>query len=177
MSKLSSNYTVAEGLKYSKKYKRNTIILSIFLAIFPFFPPYYVGFDPRIEGDIEIFFVYMMIYCVLYLVYIGGRVEKPRKIRKAMGVKAVGLGCPIEIKQRGTKNSYSVTVKVNAEMLEQLQSVGVEDYVSFETEAVALAEPFVEAIVLEKATSTKFVGKNIPDFENARKIGTVPVVE
>lgn len=177
MSKWSSNYSVAEGLKYSQKYKRNTIFLSVILAVFPFFPPYYMGFDPRFEGHVEKFFAYMMIYCVFYLAYIGTRVEKPRKIRKAIGIKAVGFGCPIEIKQRGGKNSYSVTVKVNGEMLEKLQSVRVEDYVTFEKEEVAMAEPFIEEIILEKATSTKFVGKNIPDFANARKMGAVPVEE
>lgn len=178
MSKLSSNYSIEEGLTYSKKYTRKTIFLAVVLAIFPFFPPYYVGFDPRVEGDIELFFAYMMIYCVCYVIYLGIRVEKPRKIKKAVGAKAVGLGCPIEIKQRGTQgaNSYSTTVKVNKEMLEHLKQVRMDDYVTFEKEAIAMAEPFVEHFILEKSTSAKFVGKNIPDFNEARKMGDLSMV-
>lgn len=179
MSKLSSNYSVEEGLEYSKKYKRNTVFLAIILAIFPFVPPYYVGFDPRVEGDIEIFFTYMIIYYVIYISYFGFRVEKPRKIKKIIAGKAVALGCPIEIKQRGAKgaNSYSTTVKVNGEMFERLKTICVEDYVNIQAESMAKVEPFVEEFVLEKSTSAKFVGKNIPDFENARKIGTIPTIE
>lgn len=176
MSKLKDNYTMGEAIDFCKRGKITVKLAGVIGAIFPFFPPYYLGFDPRFEEQIVPFYLYLGIYYVLFIGVLGRMTDKQEKARKITAEKAILLGCPIEIKSMGGKasNSYRTTVMVNEKMLALLRDLRVNDKPKWQEEDLALAEPFVEKYNLGSGTSAKFLGKNIPHFDEARKIGTIP---
>lgn len=178
MAKLKGNYTMGQAMDYCKSGKVSTKLLALVGAIFPYFPPYYLGFDPRFADQVPIFYFYLGIYYILYIAVLGKITDKHGKTRKIIAEKAILLGCPIEVKSVGGKasNSYSTTVMVNAEMREKLRQLGVEDHIDLQKEAMALAEPFVEKFSMGAGTSAKFLSKNIPHYDKARKIGEIPNV-
>lgn len=174
--KLTENYTIGTAVDYCKKSKRMTILLALVFFVFPYAPPYFMGFDPRIESQIMPFYVYLITYYILFVVWLGKCSDKPRKIRAVMAEKAILMGCPIEMTTVGNKakNSYITTVQLNEAMKEKLYQLHAQDEVELEEEKVALKEPFVEKIQIGSATSLRFIGKTVPHYEQARKIGVVP---
>lgn len=178
MSKLKNNYTMGAAMDYCKRGKYIIVIAGILGGIFPYFPPYYLGFDPRFEEQIPPFFLYLTIYYMVYIGVLGKMTDNRRKLRKITTEKAILLGCPIEIASMGGRasNSYSTTVMVNEPMLALLRQLGADDEVQWQEESLALQEPFVEKFSMGSGTSAKFLGKNIPHFDKARKIGQVPDV-
>lgn len=178
MAKLKGNYTMGYAMDYCNRGKLSTKLIALVGAIFPYFPPYYMGFDTRFVDQVPIFYFYLGIYYILYLGFLGRMTDKQGKTRKIIAEKAILLGCPIELKTVGGKasNSYSTTVMVNAEMREKLRGLGVEDPVALEDEVVALAEPYVEKFSMGAGTSARFLSKNIPHYDKARIIGEIPNV-
>lgn len=177
MSRLKNNYTMEEALNYCKNTKTFTILFAILAFPFPFFPPYYLGFDPRYDEHLP-FYIYLFTYYVIYMVVIGKCTDKPRKVKKLVAEKAILLGCPVEIKEMGAKasNSYSTTVLVNEAMFALLKDLRVEDNVKWQKEELAVAEPYPHRYVIGSGTSGKFIDKNIPHYEKARKFGDIPTV-
>ncbi len=178
MAKLKGNYTMGEAIDYFTKGKTTVKLLALVGTVFPYFPPYYMGFDPRYAEQVPYFFIYLGIYYVLFIAVLGNITEKQSKAKKITAEKAILLGCPIELKTMGAKasNSYSTTVMVNEKMLEILRELRVEGHAQFQKEEIALAEPFVKKFSIGSGTSAKFLAKNIPHYEIARKIGQIPDV-
>lgn len=178
MKPLSRNYTMEEAVLYCNKFKVFTIIMAVLLFLFPFIPPYVLGFDPRIESHLPMFYGYMTVYYLIYVAWLSIASERPRKIRKVIAEKAILLGCPIEISPLGAKakNSFVTNVKVNEEMKSLLYQLHVEDEVEWQKEKMAVAKPFVEDIQVGSATSARFIGKTVPHYEKARKVGKIPEI-
>lgn len=176
MFNMKSNYTMGKAMEYCKKNKNMSIFMGIILFIFPFFPPYYFGFDPRVESQVPIFYAYLTVYYVVYVIFLGQCGNKARKVKKVINEKLILMGCPLEIKEMGAKgsNSYSTTILVNEEMLALVKEHHVDDYVHMAKEEVALKEPFVKKFPIGSGSSAKFIGKNVPHFDKARKIGVLP---
>lgn len=176
MAKLKGNYTMGEAIDYFTKGKTTLKLWAVVGTLFPYFPPYYVGFDPRFEEQVPYFFLYLGVYYVLFIALLGNVTDKQSKAKKISAEKAILLGCPIELKSMGGKasNSYRTTVMVNEAMLVKLREQRVEGHVHFEKAEVALAEPFVKKFTIGSGTSARFLSKNIPHYEQARKIGEIP---
>ncbi len=176
MKKIKDNYLLGDALAYCKGRKTFLVLLAVVGLVFPYFPPLYLGFDPRYTHQIPYFFAYYGIYHLLLLLLISNIAAKRSKVQKLLGEKAILLGCPIELKAMGSaSNSYRTTVMVNASMLEKLQQTRLHDKITMVEEEVAMAEPFLQKFVLGSGTSGKFLEKNIPHYHKARKIGEVPV--
>lgn len=188
MSKLKNNYKMAEAWRFVKKGKVMLYVLGAVIAVFPFIPPYFLYydqlmlggfvFDPRNPEQVPYFFGYLAVYYFITLIFLSKYADKLSRLRKEIAEKAILLGCPMEIKSRGASasNSYSTTVMVNEKMMEKLLQLNVNEKPKWQEEEVAMAEPFVEKMNIGSATSAKFLAKNIPYFEKARKIGTVPEI-
>lgn len=178
MAKLKGNYTMGQALDYCKRGKISTKVIGVLGAFFPFFPPYYMGFDPRFEEQIPMFYLYLGVYYILFIGILGKMTDKQSKLWKIMAEKAILLGCPIELKPMGAKasNSYRTTVLVNEAMLAVLRNLCVEDYIKMEKEDLAMAEPFVVTFSIGSGTSARFLAKNIPHYDIARKIGDNPEI-
>lgn len=176
MKKLDGNYNMADAMNFCKNQRYFIIGGATLMFFFAFLPPYYIGIDPRVESHIFPFYVYYTLYVVAYAIILGKLLDKPRKINKIVMEKAILLGCPIEIRQIGAKanNSYGTFVKINAEMLEILEKTNRHDNVKMQAEEISMKEPFVKELSLGAGTTEKFIGKNIPNFKKARKLGEIP---
>lgn len=175
MKKLSGNYTMGEAMNYCKVKRIMNILGAIFFFFFAFYPPFYLGLDPRYEPHIFPFYAYYTIYVFVYAVILGKFENKPRKINKIVMERAIWIGCPVEVRQIGAKsnNSYGTFVKVNEEMMAILKEVRLNDNLKMVEENKAMKEPFVKELSLGAGTTEKFIGKNIPNFDKARKIGKI----
>lgn len=178
MAKMKGNYTMGQAMDYCKRGKISLKVIGVLGAFFPFFPPYFLGFDPRFEEQVPIFYLYLGIYYILFIGILGRMADQQSKLGKIVAEKAILMGCPIEIKPMGGKasNSYRTTVMVNEAMLAQLRELKLEGHNEMQGAEKSLAEPFVEKFSIGSGTSAKFLAKNIPHFEKARKIGDIPDV-
>lgn len=177
MAKLKDNYTMEAGMTYIKGSKSRNIIFGVVGCFFPFFPPYFLGFDPQYHS-VEAFYLYLLIFYVCLLVFLGKCTDKPRKVQKIINEKAILLGCPVNIKEMGAagSNSYSITVMVNDSMFDTLKDVRVEDIVEQQEESVAMAEPYTHQYAIGSGSSGKFVHINVPHYDIARKLGQIPEI-
>lgn len=181
MLRLKDNFTMEEALAYLNKSKTLQAILAVVLLPLPFIPPYFLYydqiyieslvFDPRDPQHTMYFFLYLAVYFFLYLLILGKISSKRSKVRQMITEKAIILGCPIEIKPVSGGGSYKTTVLMNEGMKNLLLPLRVKERPGFQKDEIALQEPYIEKIPIDSGVSGKFLGKNIPNFANARKIG------
>lgn len=170
MGKPKQDYTMEYAIDYLKKSKVTQAILAIFFFFFAFIPPLAV-LDPRIESHIAPFYLYLGIYYVLYVIFLGRLSERQKKIRNVLIEKAILLGCPLEITPTAQgRNSYLTTVLINEPMLEALKPITASQTPTQAEESTAMAEPFPHRYPIGTGVNKKFLGNNIPHFDKARKI-------
>lgn len=178
MAKRNENYTMNQAIAYCRTANPKLMLLGIVGLIFPYFPPYYMGFDPRVSSHMTPFLIYYGVYHVLLLTVLCRIGAKKSQYQKVVAEKAILLGCPISLSPMGSsaQNSYRTTVMINAEMRDLLGELRRHDTVSWQKDEVALAEPFVEKRSIGSGTSARFLERNIPHYQKARKIGEVPTL-
>ncbi|MFI3253735.1 MAG: hypothetical protein R3Y63_05290 [Eubacteriales bacterium] len=178
----NKNKTIGETMSSLKRGKWILRISMLIFVVFPFIPPYFLYynavyipnlvFDPgRNPEQVTYFFVYLGLYYLIYLMVLGAVSEKHKKQEKIIIDKAILLGCPVDICPIKNSNSYQCKVLVNAEMMDFLKELHYQDKVEWQEEEIATKEPYVKKFSLGGGTSEKFLSKNIPFYEKARKIG------